>query len=164
MSDVENRGRLMSGAPIRVLVADDHTEVRRLLIRLIGRAGDMTVVGEACDGHEVLERLACTPADVVLLDLTMPRKGGIETLRDLLPRHPSVRVLIVSMHPAEQLARRMIRAGARGYLGKDCVAECLHHAIRTVYDGGIWLVDGELAVAPRAASLAAERLPPLHVA
>jgi DNA-binding NarL/FixJ family response regulator len=150
---------------IRVLVADDHTEVRRLLIRLIERAADMTVVGEACDGHEVLERLATTPADVVLLDLTMPRKGGIETLRDLLPLHPAVRALIVSMHPAEQLARRMIRAGARGYLGKDCVAECLHHAIRTVHDGGIYLLGAEPEVASRAASAAAAaRWPPLPAA
>lgn len=103
----------------------------------------MTVAAEAADGIEVLERLETTPIDVLLLDLTMPRKGGIETLRELLPRHPDARVLIVSMHPPEQLARRMIRAGARGYVGKDRVAECLLDAIRMVHDGGVYLDGGE---------------------
>jgi len=126
---------------IHVLVADDHADVRRQLIRLIGRAGDMTVAAEAADGIEVLERLDSIDVDVLLLDLTMPRKGGIETLRDLLPRHPETKVLIVSMHPPEQLARRMIHAGAKGYLGKDRVAECLLDAIRTVHGGSVY-VDG----------------------
>jgi two-component system, NarL family, invasion response regulator UvrY len=126
---------------IRILVADDHDDVRRQIIRLIGRADDMQVTAEAADGIEVLERFGSTPADVLLLDLTMPRKGGIETLRELLPRYPDAKVLIVSMHPPEQLAQRMIRAGAKGYLGKDRVAEELHRAIRTIHAGGIY-VDG----------------------
>ena len=126
---------------IQVLVADDHEDVRRRLIRLIGRASDMSVAAEAADGVEVLERFETTDIDVALLDLTMPRKGGIETLRELLPRHPEAKVLIVSMHPPEQLARRMIRAGARGYVGKDRAAECLLDAIRAVHGGNVY-VDG----------------------
>jgi DNA-binding NarL/FixJ family response regulator len=128
---------------IQVLVADDHDDVRRHLIRLIRRAEDMTVAAEAADGVEVLERFESGRTDVVLLDLTMPRKGGIETLRDLLPRHPDAKVLIVSMHPPEQLGQRMIRAGARGYLGKDRIAECLLDAIRAVHGGGVYLDAGE---------------------
>ena len=126
---------------IQVLVADDHADVRGRLVRLIGAAGDMTVAAEAADGVEVLDRLEATDVDVLLLDLTMPRKGGIDTLREILPRRPDAKVLIVSMHPPDQLAARMIRAGARGYVGKDRVAECLLDAIRAVHAGNVY-VDG----------------------
>ena len=142
---------------IQVMVADDHDDVRRQLIRLIGRAGDMAVAAEAADGYEVLERFDAEQTDVVLLDLTMPRKGGIDTLRDLLPRHPEARVLIVSMHPPEQLGQRMIRAGAKGYLGKDRVAECLLDAIRAIHAGGIYLDAGDRAPSRFLAEAPAER-------
>jgi two-component system, NarL family, invasion response regulator UvrY len=124
---------------IRVLVADDHVEVRAHIVQHIGRAADMVVTADAGDGFEAIERFLAAGADVVLLDLTMPRKGGIDTLRELLDIDPDVRVLLVSMHPPEQLERRVIRAGARGYLGKDRLGECLHHAIRTLHAGGIYL-------------------------
>ena len=123
---------------IRLLVADDHDEVRRQLVRLIGRAEDMEVVAEARDGVEVVERFEPDHIDVVLLDLTMPRKGGTETLRELLARHPEAKVLVVSMHPPEQFAARMIRVGAKGYLGKDRIAEHLFEAIRTIHAGGVY--------------------------
>lgn len=126
---------------IRVLVADDHPEVRFHIVQLIGRAGDMVVTAEAGDGIEVLERFRASEADVVLLDLTMPRKGGMDTLRELLELAPGARVLIVSMHPPEQLAGRVIRLGARGYLGKDRLGERLRDAIRTIHAGGLY-VDG----------------------
>jgi DNA-binding NarL/FixJ family response regulator len=128
---------------IHILVADDHDYVRQQIVRLIGRADDMRVSAEAADGDEVLERFEGSRTDVVLLDLTMPRKGGIETLRELLPRHPDAKVLIVSMHPPEQLAHRMIRAGAKGYVGKDRVADCLLDAIRTVHEGGVFVDPGQ---------------------
>lgn len=124
---------------IRVLVADDHDEIRRLIVRLIDAAGDMLVAAEACDGIEVLERFHDCRADVLLLDLTMPRKSGMETLSDLLERDPHARVVIVSMHPAEQLARGALDAGARGYLGKNRIGACLLDAIRTVHAGGVHL-------------------------
>jgi DNA-binding NarL/FixJ family response regulator len=134
----EIQARKESAGMIRVLVADDHDEVRKQLVRLIGRAGDMEVAAEARDGVEVVERFSPDSIDVVLLDLTMPRKGGTETLRELLARHPQAKVLIVSMHPPEQFAARMIRVGAKGYLGKDRVAERLHEAIRTLHAGGVY--------------------------
>jgi two-component system response regulator DegU len=133
---------------IQILVADDHDDVRRQIVRLIDRADDMRVTAEAADGIEVLERFESGRTDVVLLDLTMPRKGGIETLRDLLPRYPEAKVLIVSMHPPEQLGQRMIRAGAKGYVGKDRVAECLLDAIRAVHAGGIYLDPGSAESPP----------------
>jgi DNA-binding NarL/FixJ family response regulator len=130
---------------IQVLVADDHAEVRRQIVRLIGDAVDMNVAAEAADGVEVLDRLDAADADVdvLLLDLTMPNKGGVDTLREILPRRPDAKVLIVSMHPPEQLAARMIRAGARGYVGKDRVAECLLDAIRTVHAGRVYIDGGD---------------------
>jgi DNA-binding NarL/FixJ family response regulator len=127
---------------IQVLVADDHADVRRQLVRLIGASGDMTVAAEAADGVEVLDRLDAADPDVLLLDLTMPRKGGIDTLREILPRWPGAKVLIVSLHPPEQLAARMIEAGARGYVGKDRVAECLLEAIRAVHAGRVYIDGG----------------------
>jgi two-component system invasion response regulator UvrY len=133
----------MLGTMIQVLVADDHDSVRQQIVRLIERTDDMTVTAEAADGVEVLERFESSRTDVLILDLTMPRKGGIETLRDLLPRHPDAKVLVVSMHPPEQLAHRVIRAGARGYVGKDRVAECLLDAIRAVHAGDVYVDPGE---------------------
>lgn len=128
---------------IQVLVADDHADVRRQLVRLIGAAGDMAVAAEAADGVEVLDRLDAADPDVLLLDLTMPRKGGIDTLREILPRRPDAKILIVSMHPPEQLAARMIKAGAKGYVGKDRVGECLLEAIRAVHAGGVYVDGGD---------------------
>ena len=128
---------------IRVLVADDHPEVRFQIVQLIGRAGDMVVTAEAADGVEVLERFCSSEADVVLLDLTMPRKSGMDTLRELLESAPDARVLIVSMHPPEQLARRVIRLGAKGYLGKDRLGERLGDAIRTIHAGGVYIDGGD---------------------
>jgi DNA-binding NarL/FixJ family response regulator len=135
---------------IQILVADDHPDVRGLLIRMIDRAGDMQVVAEAADGVEVLERYGRQHTDLVLLDLTMPRKTGIETLRELLALHSEARVLVVSMHPPEQLAERLIRAGAKGYLGKDRVAEHLLDAIRAVHAGGIYFPGARPAPRPEA--------------
>ena len=112
---------------IRVLIADDHTMFRSGLREVLEGAADISVVDEAEDGAQTLERLRDSDVDVVLLDIQMPGRSGIEVLSEIRRLHPSVRVLILSMHPVEQYAVRALKAGdttqqsclARPGLAKD---------------------------------------------
>ena len=103
---------------IRLVLADDHTIVREGLKQLLGAAGDLQVVGEAQDGHEVIERIRALDFDVLLLDMSMPGKSGIELIRQVHAERPKLRILVLSMHEEHQYAVRAIRAGAAGYLTK----------------------------------------------
>lgn len=121
---------------IRVLVADDHAVVREGLRQIVTEQHDMTIAGEAGTGHEVLELARKQPCDVVLLDLAMPGKDGLETLKELKVIQPNLPVLILSIYPEEQYAVRLLRAGAAGYLTKESAPEQLVAAIRKVSKGG----------------------------
>jgi two-component system, NarL family, invasion response regulator UvrY len=120
---------------IRLLIADDHPVVREGLRRIIEDAPGLQVVGEVASGPELLERLPRAPADIVLLDVTMPGPGFLEVLQRLRAEHPTVAVLVLSVHPEDQYAVRALRAGASGYLTKDHSPEELTEAIRRVYRG-----------------------------
>jgi DNA-binding NarL/FixJ family response regulator len=101
---------------IRVVIADDHPVVRdglRLTIERSGKA--IVVVGEASDGMEVLKTARTRPADVFILDITMPNLNGIETARELLKRTPAVRVIILSLHSTKAMVEESLAVGARGY-------------------------------------------------
>ena len=104
---------------IRVVIADDHTIVREGLKQLLLPAGDLDVVGEASDGHEVLQLVRAMDFDVLLLDMSMPGKTGIELIKQVKAEKPKLRVLILSMHQEHQYAVRAIKAGASGYLTKE---------------------------------------------
>lgn len=119
----------------RVFVADDHTVVRTGIKILVNTDPEMSVVGEASDGHSALEALEVTPCDVLLLDLSLPRLSGVEVLRRVRERFPRIQVLVLSMYPEEQYALRMVRAGAAGYLSKDRSEHELVEAIRHVAQG-----------------------------
>lgn len=121
---------------IRLLIADDHPIVRAGLRRIAADHPGITVVGEAASAGEVLERVIETPSDVVLLDVSMPGPSFIEVLQQVRKEHPSVKVLVLSVHPEDQWAVRALRAGAAGYLTKDHSPEQLIEAIRKVYRGG----------------------------
>lgn len=121
---------------IRLLIADDHPIVRAGLRRIADDLPGITVVGEAASASEVLERVVETPCDVVLLDVSMPGPTFIEVLQQIRREHPSVKVLVLSVHPEDQWAVRALRAGAAGYLTKDHSPEQLIEAIRKVYRGG----------------------------
>jgi DNA-binding NarL/FixJ family response regulator len=121
---------------IRLLIADDHPIVRSGLRRIADDHPGITVVGEAASAGEVLERIQETPSDVVLLDVSMPGPTFIEVLQQVRREHPSVKVLVLSVHPEDQWAVRALRAGAAGYLTKDHSPEQLIEAIRKVYRGG----------------------------
>ena len=120
---------------IRLLIADDHPVVREGLKRLAAECPDMQVVGEAEDGDGVAALLD-TQADVLLLDLSMPGPGFLETLQRVQKQRPGLRVLVLSVHPEDQFAVRALRAGAAGYLTKDHSPQELLGAIRRVYSGG----------------------------
>jgi two-component system invasion response regulator UvrY len=123
-------------AVIRLLLADDHPVVREGLRRIVADNPGLEVVGEAVNGDEVLPILRRSPADVVLLDISMPGPGFLQVLEGLKAEHPSVAVLVLSMHPEDQYAVRALRSGAAGYLTKDHSPEQLVEAIRKVHRGG----------------------------
>jgi len=124
---------------IRIVVADDHTIVREGLKQLLTAAGDFEVVGEAQDGHQVLERVRGLDFDVLLLDMSMPGKSGIELIKQVHGEKPKLRILVLSMHEEHQYAVRAIRAGASGYLTKEGASSQLVQAIRKVAGGGAYI-------------------------
>jgi len=121
---------------IRVLVADDHALVRAGLKQILGATGEIEVVGEACNGQEVMAEARRIPFDIVLLDIGMPGRSGLDVLKQLRVEHPDVAVLMLTMYPEEQYAVRALRAGAAGSLTKDAGPEELVTAVRKVAAGG----------------------------
>jgi DNA-binding NarL/FixJ family response regulator len=124
---------------IRIVVADDHTIVREGLQQLLGAAGDLEVVGEARDGHEVMERVRELEFDLLLLDMSMPGKSGIELIKQVKDESPKLRVLVLTMHEEDQYAVRAIRAGASGYLTKESAPGQLVSAIRRLAEGRLYI-------------------------
>ena len=108
---------------IKILIADDHAIVRHGLKQLVDAEPGMTTAGEAQNGNEVLELVRSTPVDVVLLDITMPGRNGLETLKELKRQYPNIYVIVLSMHPKDQYAVRVLRAGASGYITKESAPE-----------------------------------------
>ena len=140
---------------IRLFIADDHPIVREGLRRIVQDAPGLEVVGEVASGQELLERLPRVPADIVLLDVAMPGLRFLEVIQRLRAEHPTVAVLVLSVHPEDQYAVRALRAGASGYLTKDHSPEELTEAIRRVYRGNKYVSPG---LAERlAADLAADQ-------
>jgi len=124
---------------IRVVLADDHTIVREGLKQLLNAAGDLQVVGEAQNGLEVMERVRGLEFDLLLLDMSMPGKSGIELIKLVRAERPKLRILVLSMHEEHQYAVRAIRAGAAGYLTKESASRQLVEAIRKVASGGAFI-------------------------
>jgi len=121
---------------IRILVADDHAVVRQGVKQILADVKDMTVRDEAENGIETLKKISEQAFDVVLLDISMPGRGGLEILEDIKARNPKLPVLILSMHPEEQYAVRALKAGASGYLTKASAPQELIGAIRKAAQGG----------------------------
>jgi len=120
---------------IRILIADDHTIVREGLKQIISETPDMTVADEAIDGHEVLNKALKNDYDVVVLDITMPGINGLDVLKQIKAQKPKLPILVLSVHPEEQYAVRVLRAGASGYLTKESAPDELITAIRKVSVG-----------------------------
>lgn len=120
---------------IRVLIADDHVIVRNGLKQLFELMGDIVVAGEATDGKETLEMLRQREFDLLLLDLTMPRLSGINLIIRIRGEWPKIPILVLSMHNELQVAKRVLQAGANGFVTKGSMQETLMDAVRKVADG-----------------------------
>jgi len=125
--------------PIRILIADDHGVIRAGLRALLENIPDITVVGEASDGAEALAKAVELKPDILLMDLSMPNMGGIETTLQLAQKEPNVRVLILTVHEEDSLLKEVIRMGASGYIVKRAAQEDLLHAIRVVARGDLYI-------------------------
>ena len=133
---------------IRILIADDHTLVREGLKQILAASHDMTVGGEAGDGFETLSKVRQGNWDVLLLDMSMPGRNGVDLIRQIKSERPLLPILVLSMYKEDEYAIRTIRAGAAGYLCKDSASHQLISAIRKVAAGGHFIspeVAGELA-------------------
>lgn len=121
--------------PIRVLIADDHAIVRQGLRQILSDTADLTVAGEAENGVQAVQLVRSGEWDVVLMDVSMPDRNGIDALKIIKKEFPRLPVLILSMYPEEQYAIRALKAGAAGYLTKQSAPELLVTAIRQVASG-----------------------------
>ncbi|MCK4352835.1 response regulator transcription factor [candidate division WOR-3 bacterium] len=120
---------------IKILIADDHPIIREGLKQIIAEIPDMAVADEASNGQEVLDKVWKNDYDVVLLDISMPGRSGLDILKQLKNQRPKLPVLVLSVHPEEQYAVRVLRAGASGYLTKENASDELITAIRKVSQG-----------------------------
>ena len=120
---------------IKILVADDHPVVRKGLKQIITDSPGMVVAGEASDGQEVLDQVRRNDYDVVLLDISMPGRSGLDILKQLKSQRPALAVLVLSIYPEEQYAVRVLRSGASGYMTKESAPEELIAAVRAVSSG-----------------------------
>ena len=121
---------------MRVLIADDHALFRRGLKETLSEAFSKVTYGEANTAQETLDCVRRADWELVILDISMPGKSGLDVLEDLQRLRPKLPILLLSMHPEEQFARRALKAGAAGYLTKDSVPEELKAAVRRVLNGG----------------------------
>ena len=124
---------------IKVFIVDDHEIIRRSLKMVLKDASDLLVVGEAQDGKEALEIIPDTDIDVLLLDMNMPGKCGIELLTDLKKLKPEMHIIVLTIHPEDRFALKTLKAGASGYLCKDTALEELVSAIQKVHNKGRYI-------------------------
>jgi two-component system invasion response regulator UvrY len=120
----------------KILIADDHAVVRKGLTKILKEADAGICVDEANHGQEALAKALQASYELVLMDISMPGRGGLEVLKEIKSHRPKLPVLMLSMHPEEEYAVRALRAGASGYVTKDSAAEELMEAIRKVLSGG----------------------------
>lgn len=142
----------MTGAPLRILIADDHVVFRMGLRAMLRSDPGLAIVGEAASGAATIAAFERERPDVTLLDLRMPEGGGMHALERILALDPQARVLMLSSYGAEEEVYVAMRAGACGYLIKDTDQEELTRAIRQAHEGGVYLP-------PRMATLLAQRAP-----
>lgn len=145
---------------IKILIVDDHAIVRRGISNIISAEKDIVLMGEASCYDELIEKLSNAQCDIVVLDITMPGKNGLDTLIELQHIYPETKVIILSMHSDEEIIRRAFKTGCSAYLNKDSVPDELIKAIRFVYEGGKY-IGASLAVRIDFFS-GADRNKPLH--
>jgi two-component system, NarL family, invasion response regulator UvrY len=144
---------------IRILIGDDHTIVREGLKQILAETANLMVAGEAGSGQEVLRRLREGSYDVVLLDISLEDRSGLDVLKHIRAEWPALPVLMLTMHPEEEYAVRALRAGAAGYLTKKSAATELVAAIQKVAGGGRYVTTSLAEVLARALEPAAAAVP-----
>lgn len=122
--------------PVRILIVDDHAIIRQGLKQLLADAFPKASFGQATNGHDGLEQVRQHPWDVVLLDITMPGKSGLDVLKQIVDEQPNIAVLVLSMHPEDQYAVRVLKTGAAGYITKDTASDEVVSAVKKVLAGG----------------------------
>ena len=120
---------------LRILIADDHELVRRGARALLNARNDWRVVGEAANGREAVEKAIKLRPDVAVVDISMPELDGVEVVRQIREAVPDAKVLVLTMHESGQMVRHALEAGARGYLLKSDLSDCLTKAVRAIADG-----------------------------
>jgi DNA-binding NarL/FixJ family response regulator len=151
----------MTKSSIKVLLVDDHAVVRAGYKRYLELDTQIEVVGEAENGEQAYELLATLTADVIVMDLSMPGRGGLESIRHILQRYPEQRILVFTMHENPALAAQALRAGAKGYLTKSVSPDLIVDAIHQIMQGG-QPIDTDLAAAIKQSEL--ESAPHLQLA
>jgi DNA-binding NarL/FixJ family response regulator len=151
----------MTKPSIKVLLVDDHAVVRAGYKRYLELDTQIEVVGEAEHGEQAYELLATLTADVIVMDLSMPGRGGLESIRHILQRYPEQRILVFTMHENPALATQALRAGAKGYLTKSVSPDLIVDAIHQIMQGG-QPIDTDLAAAIKQSEL--ESAPHLQLA
>jgi DNA-binding NarL/FixJ family response regulator len=126
---------------VQVLVADDHAIIRNGLRKILADTPDLEVAGEACDTISTVHQVRSREWGLLVLDMSMPGRSGLELIKQLKSERPRLPILVFSMHPEEQYAVRAIRAGASGYLSKETDGDLLLPAIRKVAQGGAYVSD-----------------------
>lgn len=124
---------------ITILIADDHSLIREGFKKILSREDDLSVVGEAGNAADIMEFLRKNLCDIIVLDISMPGKTGLDILSDIRIQFPNVKVLILSMHSEERYALRALKGGALGYLSKDSAPGELITAIRKIHDGRMYV-------------------------
>ena len=124
---------------IKVFIVDDHEIIREGLKKILKEESDFVVVAEAQDGVEALEKIQHTDCDIMLLDMNMPGRSGIDLLSDLKVVKPQLHILVLSIHPEDKFALRTLKAGASGYLCKDTALDELVIDIRKIHSKGRYL-------------------------
>lgn len=136
---------------LRILIADDHAIVRKGMIQILEETGTVFEIEEAANGNEAIQKARDSKFDLVLLDISMPGKSGVDVLKQLKTEYPKLPVLILSMYPEEQYAVRLIKAGASGYITKESAPELLAEAVTKVSSG-------QKFISPSVANLLAESI------
>jgi len=144
--------------PVRILIADDHAVVREGLRMILEALGDITVVGEALDGRDAIEKAATLKPDVIVMDIAMPEMNGIEATRIICERLPAVKIIILSMHHTNEHIFRAMQAGASAYLLKESAGAWVAKAIHAVMKGELYFGAG--VEAPPKVVRTSRRTPP----
>ena len=131
---------------IRIIIADDHDLFVEGLSELLSRQPDIELSGQARDGLQVVEQTSLLKPDIVLMDIAMPRMNGIKASQQIRAKFPDVKILILSMHNNRELITESLKAGANGYILKDCTSEELYEAVKSVMQGYFYIARASMTI------------------